>query len=543
MSRLENTPTKWLFIIIMSAISLSCLTMFLVISSSNKIIRENSHWVNHTYRVMLEVDKAVEQVVNMETGYRGYMITGNKNFLEPYYQGKKKIHIALEDLIELTKDNNTQTIAFNSVLAEVNNWQSEVLDAGIAIREIGSNKAASEFVNEATGKAYVDKIRRILDEASGREEALLIQRAIDQRVSLENLQLWTLITLGISWLISALILFLASKTILKNVDDISVAIDCFAKGEIKLINAEPSQNEFYKIRQCFNRSMAQLTSLINELTLSSEQSNLATGKLSTVMESTANNAQTELAQVDEISTAISQLSSTAREVSSNATQAEEQTRIALSSVENGSHLLQESTELTSRMSGSIQVTAGLIEDLKNSAINISEVTNIISSISEQTNLLALNAAIEAARAGEQGRGFAVVADEVRSLAGKTQESTRSIQEIITRLQNQSKQANDNIISDVESIKASVDISEKVMAAFKDIDASVKTISDMNALVATASHQQFSVTESIAVTTIKARDLVNENASAVQQCQSATDKLVTFAKKQNNELAFLKVIKC
>ncbi|CAK3817455.1 methyl-accepting chemotaxis protein [Vibrio crassostreae] len=542
MSRLENIPTKWLFIIIMSAISLSFLTMLLVISSSNKLIRENSHWVNHTYRVMLDIDKAVEQVVNMETGYRGYMITGNKNFLEPYYQGKKKIHIALEGLIELTKDNNTQTIAFNSILAEVNNWQSEVLDTGIAIREIGSNQAASEFVNKATGKAYVDKIRRILDGASVREEALLIQRAIDKEASLEGLERWTLLTLSISWLISALILFLATKTILKNVDDISVAIDCFAKGEIKRINAKPSQNEFYKIRQSFNRSMMQLTSLIDELTLSSEKSNLATGKLSAVMESTANNAQVELAQVDEISTAISQLSSTASEVSSNATQAEEQTRIALSSVEKGSHLLQESTELTSRMSGSIQVTARLIEDLKNSAINISEVTDIISSISEQTNLLALNAAIEAARAGEQGRGFAVVADEVRSLAGKTQESTRSIQEIITRLQNQSEQANDNIISDVESIKGSVEISEKVKAAFKDIDASVRTISDMNALVATASYQQFSVTESIAVTTIKARDLVNENASAVQQSQSATDELVTFAKKQNNELAFFKVIK-
>ena len=185
MSRLENIPTKWLFIIIMSAISLSFLTMLLVISSSNKLIRENSHWVNHTYRVMLDIDKAVEQVVNMETGYRGYMITGNKNFLEPYYQGKKKIHTALEGLIELTKDNNTQTIAFNSVLAEVNNWQSEVLDAGMAIREIGSNQAASEFVNKATGKAYVDKIRSILDGASVREEALLIQRAIDKEASLE----------------------------------------------------------------------------------------------------------------------------------------------------------------------------------------------------------------------------------------------------------------------------------------------------------------------------------------------------------------------
>ncbi|WP_413699784.1 methyl-accepting chemotaxis protein [Psychromonas sp. KJ10-10] len=120
------------------------------------------------------------------------------------------------------------------------------------------------------------------------------------------------------------------------------------------------------------------------------------------------------------------------------------------------------------------------------------------------------------RAGEAGRGFAVVADEVRALASKTQESTISIQDIIAKLQEQSEKASSNMIKNVDLIEGSVVLADQVKASFEDISNTINTISEINAVVATASLQQTSVTEDIAKNTSIAYDLVQENVSAINQ---------------------------
>lgn len=78
--------------------------------------------------------------------------------------------------------------------------------------------------------------------------------------------------------------------------------------------------------------------------------------------------------------------------------------------------------------------------LSRRAEEIGGIVQLIEEVAEQTNLLALNAAIEAARAGEAGRGFAVVADEVRNLAQRTSQATDDISNLVTNIQEETREA-------------------------------------------------------------------------------------------------------
>lgn len=88
----------------------------------------------------------------------------------------------------------------------------------------------------------------------------------------------------------------------------------------------------------------------------------------------------------------------------------------------------------------VKDTSSVIMALEEQLGKIGSIVNTISEIANQTNLLSLNASIEAARAGEAGRGFAVVASEISNLADESNDATAQIAEMITSIQESSKEA-------------------------------------------------------------------------------------------------------
>ncbi len=151
-----------------------------VVTLSVKSLETNFNWVNHTHEVLDKASKIEAAAVDMETGMRGYLLAGKKEFLSPYNQGQKAFDTLLNELSNTVSDNPAQVKLLSEISSTISQWKSNVTEPVIKLRtEIGDSKSMNDMadvIKQAKGKQYFDKFRGQLKLFIEREQALMSER-------------------------------------------------------------------------------------------------------------------------------------------------------------------------------------------------------------------------------------------------------------------------------------------------------------------------------------------------------------------------------
>lgn len=210
---------------------------------------------------------------------------------------------------------------------------------------------------------------------------------------------------------------------------------------------------------------------------------------------------------------------------------EELTSTVALNAENANHARLLADEASQNATEGSAISRKVIDTMKNvrsSSHRISEITTVINSIAFQTNILALNAAVEAARAGDQGKGFAVVAAEVRTLAQRSAQSAKEIENLIHE--------------SVVHVDTGFNLVESAGDAMSRIETSVAQVRDIMSEIAAATDEQSRGISQIAQAMAEMDTTTQQNAALVEESSAAASSLEDQAVQLEKVVSIFRVSK-
>ncbi|MCY7363077.1 MAG: CHASE3 domain-containing protein, partial [Ignavibacteria bacterium] len=138
-------------------------------------MNNNSKGVVHTYEVKIALANNLSCLKDIETGSRGFILTGNNDFKEPFDLAKPKIQKNILYLKQLLKDSPIQLLKLDS-LKQLIDLKIAVNVELIKVREQLGLNAAIEIISTQRGKRIMDDIRKLSDNMEGAEGKLLNDR-------------------------------------------------------------------------------------------------------------------------------------------------------------------------------------------------------------------------------------------------------------------------------------------------------------------------------------------------------------------------------
>ncbi|KPB51480.1 Histidine kinase, HAMP region:Bacterial chemotaxis sensor y transducer:CHASE3 [Pseudomonas tremae] len=496
----------------------------------------------HTYQVLSDAQLALEQLINIETGMRGFVIASKDTFLEPLVAGQRRFAEELDSLKRLTSDNAEQQRRLATLGETQKRWMDEDINPIIALRRdlTARNMPDDELdarITSGADKAKMDGMRAILSEISAVENKLLVVRTQDM-VDAKHLAIMILMCGGLAAAVLAGILatLLGRSTTAR----LQLAIDAataIANGKLDTVIDTSSHDELPK---AFDRMQNRLREMIHQISQAANQLVVAVQQISGASEQLSGAIQEQSTSASMMAATIEELTVSIHHVSENADEAHQLASRSGQQSKDGAQVIESTLSSMNGIAKTVQLSSTQVAGLGQHSEHISSIISVIQGIADQTNLLALNAAIEAARAGEQGRGFAVVADEVRLLAQNTGKSTKEIAGMIEKIQAGVRETVESMRSGVQEVNQGVEMAGTAGQAIIEIRDSSSKVLQVVDQISFALREQTVASQDVARNVERSAQMAEQNNMSVQELLKTSGGLKSLATSLQAEVGKFKL---
>jgi CHASE3 domain sensor protein len=441
---------------------------------------ETSRLVNHTQDVRHSVLGCLSGLKDAETGQRGFLLTGDDRFLEPYNAGLAEVSKHLAEARRLTSDTPEQQQRLDALTPMLTARLARLGDR-IEQRRTQGLEAVATTASLLEGKQQMDDIRRLIAEVDGVESRHQAVREAQSHHSASTAQatiLWGS-AIGVLFVVSA------AWTISRSLStQIGVAV------------------------RHIQTSAAELQAASNQQ---------ATG------------AKEQATAMNEVTTTISELLATSRQIAESARSVADIANQTANQARTGDATVARGTEAVAAIKRQVDAIVSHMLELGKKSQQIGAVLEIVSELAEQTNILAINATIEAAGAGESGRRFGVVADEIRKLADRVAGSTKEIRALIDDVRAAVNTTVMTTETGSKAVEAGSDQFSEVAGAFRQISGQVLTTTQAAKEIELSTKQQATAVEQVNVAITNVAQASKESEVSTGQTLRTASELASLSR--------------
>ena len=177
------------------------------------VLKNSSIWLNKSYEVNTELERLISYIKDAETGQRGYLLSKDDTYLQPYYVSKDLVKVSFDKVSRLTKNSRTQQGNLKKLLYYINKKQNYLSKSLYLIKQNKTDELELQK-NLTEGKIVMDSIRSKIEDMIIAEQNLLDERQKDYEDTMAYTPIFIYLTLLVT-------LFLITSAFLKMNNDLS----------------------------------------------------------------------------------------------------------------------------------------------------------------------------------------------------------------------------------------------------------------------------------------------------------------------------------